>query len=126
MMIWLEDAPVFGVDNDEHIVTFIDWIITCEKPNNNSDLLQLVNQQTHNHSHTCRKKSKNVCRFNFPQPPMKKTQILYPLDDTVSPTIVKNLKESWRGINKKLNDLKEGKDVTFEKRLDSLSVSEET
>ena len=57
---------------------------------------------------------------------MKKTQILYPLDDTVLQTIVKNLKESWRDISKKLNDLKEGKDITFEKLLDSLSVSEET
>ena len=57
---------------------------------------------------------------------MKETQILYPLDDTVSPNIVKNLKQSWRDISKKLNDLKEGKDVTFEKLLDSLSVSEKT
>ncbi len=52
MMIWLEGAPVFGVDKDDD-VTFIDQIITCQKPNDDPDLLDLVNRQTHRHSHTC-------------------------------------------------------------------------
>ena len=76
MLIWLEDAPVFGVDDDDEIESFIDKIISCEKPANNSELQDLVNRQCHRHSHTCRKKSKNECRFNYPQPPMRVTKIV--------------------------------------------------
>ena len=56
MLIWLENAPVFGVDTDEDVVAYIDSIITCRKPENDTELLDLVNRQTHRHSHTCRKK----------------------------------------------------------------------
>jgi hypothetical protein len=67
-------------DSDCDIVSFIDKIITCEKPTENAELLPLVNRQVHCDSHTSRKKSKSVCRFNYPQPPMRSTNILYPLD----------------------------------------------
>ena len=90
MLIWLEDAPVFGVDKDNDVVSFIDRIITCQKPTNDEILLELVNRQTHRHSHTCRKKS-NACRFNYPQPPMRSTQILYPLGEDISTTVAKML-----------------------------------
>ena len=94
------------------------------KPENDSNLLELVNRQTHRHSHTCRKKSKMVCRFNYPQPPMRSTQILYPLDDDTSQTLIRNRKVLWKDIKNKLNDLKEGKDITFDQLLEELSVSE--
>ena len=58
-MIWLEGAPVFGVDKDDD-VTFIDQIITCQKPNDDPDLLDLVNRQTHRHSHLLKKIKKCV------------------------------------------------------------------
>jgi hypothetical protein len=57
---------------------------------------------------------------------MRITQILYPLDDTISSTNVKNLKESWTDIKKKLNDLKNGEDITFDQLLDNLGVTEKT
>ena len=56
MLIWLENAPVFGADKDEEVIAFIDQIITCRKPDNDPKLLELVNRQTHRHCHTCRKK----------------------------------------------------------------------
>ena len=86
-LIWLDNAPVFGVDKDEDVVAYIDRIITCSKPESDHELQHLVNRQTHLHSHTCRKKSKNICRFNYPQPPMRCTQILYPLDNDMSPAV---------------------------------------
>ena len=76
MLIWFENAPVFGVDKDEDVVNFIDQLIACRKPDNDTELFDLVNKQTHRHFHTCRKNSKKVCRFNYPQPPMRSTQIL--------------------------------------------------
>lgn len=69
MLIWLEDAPVFGVDDDDDkIESFIDKIISCEKPANNSELQKLVNRQCHRHSHTFPKKSKNEFRLNYQNP----------------------------------------------------------
>ena len=124
MLIWLENAPVFGVDKDEDVIAFIDQIITCGKPENDSNLFELVNRQTHRHYHTCRKKSKTVCRFNYPQPPMRYTQILYPLDEDISQTVIRNRKDLWKDIKNKLNDLKEGKDITFDEMLEEFSVSE--
>ena len=87
MLIWLDNAPVFGVDKDEDVVAYIYRIITCSKPECDPELQDLVNRQTHRHSHTCRKKSKNICRFNYAQPPMRCTQILYPLDNDTSPAV---------------------------------------
>ena len=66
MLIWLEDAAVFGVDDDVLITNFIDNIISCQWPDDNTELQKLVNRQIHRHSHTCKKKSKNECRFNYP------------------------------------------------------------
>ena len=56
MLIWLDNAPVFGVDKDEDVVAYIDRVITCSKPESDPELQDLVNRQTHRHSHTCRKK----------------------------------------------------------------------
>ena len=124
MLIWLEDAPVFGVDKDEDVSSFIDKIITCRKPDDDTTLLNLVNRQMHRHSHTCRKRGKSLCRFNYPQPPMRSTRILHPLE-SVSESDVKILKDLWKDIKKKLNDLKEGVDITFDQHLENLGVSEE-
>jgi hypothetical protein len=55
---------------------------------------------------------------------MRSTQILYPLDDDSSQTLIRNRKVLWKDIKNKLNDLKEGKDITFNQLLEELSVSE--
>ena len=124
MLIWLQDAPVFGVDEDDDVTSFVGQIITCRKPSGDPTLLNLVSRQTHRHSHTCRKRSKNVCRFNYPQPAMRSTTILHPLENDVSQAEVKKLKEIWNDIKKKLNDLKEGENITFDELLENLGVSE--
>ena len=107
MLIWLENTPTLGEDSDCDVVSFIDKIITCEKPTANPQLLALVNRQVHRHSHTCRKKSKNICRFNYPQPPMKSTKILYPLDIDIDDDEVEHHKDTWKFIKKYLDDMKE-------------------
>ena len=53
MLIWLEDAPEFGKDSDTKVTSFIDKIITYQKPIDNLELLNLVNRQVHRHSRTC-------------------------------------------------------------------------
>ena len=59
MLIWLKGAPVYGCDDDNDVTSFIDNIITCKKPNNDSELGLLVNRQIHRHCQTCRKNSKS-------------------------------------------------------------------
>ena len=125
MLIWLQNAPTFGEDFDGDVVSFIDKIITCEKPNDNPDLLALVNRQVHRHSHTCRKKSKSVCRFNYPQPPMRSTKILYPLDEDDDTDELEHRKETWKIVQKYLNDMKEGEDLTFDQLLVNLKLTEQ-
>ena len=56
MLIWLDNALVFGVDKGEDVVVCIDRAITCSKPESDPELQHLVNTQAHRHSHTCRKK----------------------------------------------------------------------
>lgn len=45
MLIWLEDAPQFQIDNDEAVATHNDKIISCQNPVDNLELLNLVNRQ---------------------------------------------------------------------------------
>ena len=51
---------------------------------------------------------------------MRSKQILYPLDDDTPQTVIRNRKD----IKAKLNDLKEGKNITFDQTLEELGVTE--
>ena len=124
MLIWLENAPQFGEDSDEKVTCYIDKIITCQKPINNPELLNLINRQVHRHSHTCRKNTNSQCRFNYPQPPMRQTRILYPIGSDIPTTGIDKHKDTWKSIKKYLNDLKEGQDISFEQLLHDLKITE--
>lgn len=116
MPIWLESAPVFGVDDDTLVTDFIDQIIRCQWPIDEPELQKLVKRQFHRHSHTC--------RFNYPQPPMRATEILYPLGTDIPQHEIKQHKDTWKTIKKQLNDLKEGECITFEELLLKLKFTE--
>ena len=125
MLIWLENAPKFHIDSDKEITAFIDKVITCHKPDENAELQNLVNRQMHRHSHTCRKNTNSQCRFNYPQPPMKDTIILSPLDQETSQNEVKLHKQNWKAIKKYLDDMKEGEEISFDQFLLNLCMTEE-
>jgi hypothetical protein len=73
-VIWVKDAPKFGVDDDQVVCDFIDKYITCSIPTEDGRLRDLVELlQQHKHSSYCRRNKK--CRFNFPQPPTNYTLI---------------------------------------------------
>ena len=55
---------------------------------------------------------------------MRSTKILYPLEENTSPILVKSSKELWKKIENTLNDLKEGKDISFDELLKEFDVSE--
>ena len=72
-----------------------------------------------------KQKSKAICRFNYPQPPMRLTKILYPLDIDIGDSELKHHKNNWKLIQKHLNDLKEGDDITFTQLLVNLKMTEQ-
>ena len=106
MLLWLENVPQFQEDSDNDVTAFIDKIITCQKPIDNVELLNLVNRQVHRHSHTCRENTSSTCRFNYPQPPMKQTMILYPLDEETSDSEIRMHKNNWKLIKTCLDENK--------------------
>ena len=65
MLIWADCAPKFQKQSDNELIEFIDKTISCQKPIENPELLNLVNRQVHRHSHTCRKNTKSDSRFNY-------------------------------------------------------------
>ena len=64
-----------------------------------------------------------LCRFNFPQPPMRRTQILYPLEDDVSTCEKKKLKTEFIKLNNHLNNMKDGEDISIDDLLGKLGLS---
>ena len=73
--------------------------------------------EVHCHSHTCRKNTKSDCRFNYPQPPMRQTTILYPLDDDMQQSQIKMHKDQWKSIKMHLDEMKEGEEISFDELL---------
>lgn len=66
IMLWLENAPIFvpgNSDTVQNVVKFVDEIVSCDSSEIIDDLLQL---QTHKHTHTCRSKPDRPCRFDIP------------------------------------------------------------
>lgn len=78
MLIWIKDAPEYNGTTHEEVTNFIDKHVTCKK---DDEIYNLVNNQTHRHARTCRKKRKAICRFNFPLSPMPNTVVLDPILD---------------------------------------------
>ncbi|CAG2206196.1 unnamed protein product [Mytilus edulis] len=80
----IQNAPKFGEDDIDDIITFIDKYITCEIPDEKEDkelhdIVMAVHQHSKKHSKSCKKKG-TVCRFNFPRPPSTRTFISEPSD----------------------------------------------
>ena len=74
-LFWIKEVPEYEKSPNEEIAKFVDKYITCQKPENSSEMEDLVNLQTHRHAKTCKKAGHKVCRFNFPLPPLR------PLED---------------------------------------------
>ena len=128
-LFWIKDAPQYEKDSNEEVVTFVDKFITCCKPNSSGEMENLVNLQMHRHAKTCKRSGNNihVCRFNFPLPPMPRTIILKPLDESShDEKESKLIKENSEKIKQVLDSMKYGEDITFEDFLKKLGLTEES
>ena len=72
-VIWIKDAPKYGVDDDDKVIKFIDQYKTCTKPEDGKLRELVLLLQEHKHSTYC--KRGKTCRFHFPQPPSPVTLI---------------------------------------------------
>ena len=109
ILIWIENAPILGVDKDEYVVQFIDKYISCEKPTEKEDpelheIVSHVQSHSKKHSKSCKKKG-TTCRFNFPRPISKRTFISKPAEgneDKDIETDQKNAKELLESVKNEL------------------------
>ena len=56
---------------------------------------------------------------------MRSTKILYPLDEDDDTDELEHRKETWKIVQKYLNDMKEGEDLTFDQLLVNLKLTEQ-
>ncbi|CAK1598246.1 unnamed protein product [Parnassius mnemosyne] len=78
MLIWIEGAPIMGINNNDEVAEFIMKYVTCKLPNKNiSPTLhrRVTSHQQHYHNVYCLRKKKlksnkvvKACKFGFPRP----------------------------------------------------------
>jgi len=121
MPIWVTGAPKYsGAQTDEktreEIVTFCDTYITTKFPSIEEDqemhnIIKEVQTHSHNHSKSCFKNSKSLCRFGFPRPIARRTFICEPikLNNQDDKERSKKAKEILKEMNKTFNTLEKQK-----------------
>jgi hypothetical protein len=122
-LIWIKNAPIYGINTNVEIEAFIDRYISSDV-----SLLptKLQNAQQHQHSRTCRKKNKAICRFHYPLPPMWETKILEPLTPNENLSVsIDSFKKQATKIFQSLRDLNINTNLTFQQFLESLEMSED-
>ena len=127
-LFWIKDAPQYEKNSNEEVVAFVDKFITYHKPDSSSKMENFVNLQMHRHAKTCKRSGNNVhvCRFNFPLPPMPRTIILKPLEESYhDEKESKLIKENSEKIKQILDSMKYGEDISFEDFLEKLELTEE-
>ena len=78
-LLWIEDAPIYGKNNNLEIENFVDKYITCDTDFLDSNLAKV---HEHHHTKSCKKRKNFHGRYNFPMPLMKRTRVLEPIHTT--------------------------------------------
>ena len=113
-LFWVKDAPQLGKDSNSDITAFVDKYVSCTNDGSGAVNADLVNLQLHRHAKTCKRKGKNICRFNFPIFPMPSTMILKPLDlSNLDEKEIEHLKANLLKITNLLTNMKLGSDINF-------------
>ncbi|CAF2866624.1 unnamed protein product, partial [Rotaria sp. Silwood2] len=125
MPLWVEGAPKYiGPETDaktrEEIVKFCDKYITTRFPSLDEDavlhyLIKEVQSHSRNHSKSCLKYFKTLCRFGFPRPVARRTFICEPMkivtDDDKQ--YAKRAKEILSKMNAAMNALEKEKILSW-------------
>ena len=125
-VIWIKDAPKYGVNDDSEVCDFIDRYISCDIPKEEGKLKELVLLlQQHKHASYC--KRHNKCRFNFPHPPSPRTLIAKPNCDKEVIDKAQTVLSKVRGVigdgQISLENVLEQAEVTNSEYMENLQVS---
>lgn len=96
----------------KYLCEFIDKFVSTESEI--ESIKKYIDYQTHHHTRTCKKKVKNseICRFNLPILPIKKTETLMPFE--FESEKLKKCKSDFKNIVELLNSNECDTIVTFE------------
>ena len=120
-IVWIQNAPKFGIDPIEEVTEFIDKYQTCANPSDDNDLHELVKLQSHVHSSSCMKKGS--CRFGIPKLPSPVTLISSePDDENQRLEQLQAAKEIFIRINDMLMDIGHLENVTLQQLLQACNV----
>ena len=125
-LFWIKDAPQLGKNPNCDITAFVDKYVTCKSDLQGVVDAELINLQLHRHAKTCRKKGRNICRFNFPMFPMPSTMILQPLDLCNLQNIeIEHLEANLKKITDLLSSMKLGNEIeiNFDNFLQKLGLT---
>jgi hypothetical protein len=133
MPVWVKDAPKYnGPQTDaktrEEIVAFCDKYITTRFPSIDEDrelhnIIKEVQTHSRNHSKSCLKYHKTMCRFGFPRPVARRTFICEPIkiDNDDDKQRCKKAKEILTEMNATRNTLEKTKTLLWSDFDDLLS-----
>lgn len=122
MLVWIENAPKYGINSNQEISDFVDKHSICQK---NDEIPNLINIQIHRHAKTCRRKGKKICRFNFPIPPMSRTRVLEPLTESEKEGY-QDIANVYERVCALLTDLKiNSTEMSFSEFLEKLNLTED-
>ena len=122
-ILWIKDAPKFGTDRVEEVVEFIDKYQTCAIPDNDPELYDLVQLQSHVHSSRCMRKGS--CRFHIPKLPSPTTLIsTEPQDEQDKAVKIKRAYDIFKQIKDKIMEIHSFEKVTLQQLLQFSNVSQ--
>ncbi|KAJ8049970.1 hypothetical protein HOLleu_02958 [Holothuria leucospilota] len=127
ILFWIENAPNINNNTVQQVTKFVDKYISCTD-NVNTNCQPMLQLQQHKHSKTCRKGGKPICRFGFPKPPMKKTQLLKPIESDCTLENLNIMKQNYKRISQVLADcykMTHGLNVSHNRFLSMVGVSEQ-
>ena len=128
MMVWCEDAPIYGETSDVDVCDFINKYVTCRNhQEEDNEMKDLTSLQNHRHSSTCKKKREKSCRFGYPKPPLQYTTILHPLTEPEFTNRERQkYKHIYKDVEKLLYEIEEtNPELTFQEFLQKCHLSED-
>ena len=121
-IVWIKDAPKFGTDPVDNVVQFIDKYQTCAIPDNDPELHDLVQLQSHVHSFSCMRKGS--CRFDIPKFPSPTTLISSePQEEQGKAIKLKHAKDIFKRINDIIIEMDSFENVTLQHLLQVSNIS---
>ena len=119
-ILWIKDAPKFGVDSDQNVCNFIDQYISCSLPEDETLACLVSKVQKHRHSATCRRNGH--CRFHYPRPPSPHT-IIARESQLCSDEQASEALSALAAVKKVLDDKNTAEEISLDELLDKAKVS---